>query len=104
MATKNLPEAEATTIDVLMAIDSRILEIYCDVDEILSCEEERCARELYSSCVEPFVKGSRIEVKYIGYVKSGKIIVLDIDGKTVCLCACRKGADIISICNILSGS
>ena len=100
MTTKNLPEAEVTAIDVLMVVDGKIFSVYCDADEILSCEEERCARELYSSCVEPFVKGGSIEVRYIGYVRSGKIIVLGIDGKTVCLCACRKGADIISLCNV----
>ncbi len=102
MATKNLPEPEATAMDILLVIDNRVFTIYCDADEILACEEERCANELYSSCVESFVKGSYIKVKHIGYIRSGKIIVYTIDGEKVCLCICRRGIDIVSICNLYS--
>lgn len=102
MTSKNLPEAEAIAMDILLVVDNNVFTIYCDADEILTCEEERCANELYNSCVESFVKGSEIKVVHIGYIRSGKIIVYSIDGKRVCLCVCRKGIDIISICNSYS--
>ncbi|MEM0152924.1 MAG: hypothetical protein QXJ56_04275 [Ignisphaera sp.] len=100
MATKNLPEAEVATTDVLIVVDTSIYSIYCDVDEILSCEEERCAKELYSNCIEALIEGTNIEVKHIGYVRGGKIVVYKVDGKPVCLCVCRRGVDTISLCNL----
>lgn len=101
MLVKNLPEPEAAAMDVLLVVDSNVFNIYCDADEVLECEEERCAIELYNSCVESFIRGSIIEVKHIGYIKSGKMIVYSIDGRRVCLYVCRRGIDVASICKLL---
>lgn len=101
MLGKNLPEPEAMAMDVLLVINDTISNVYCGVDEILTCEDEECALELYNSCVEPISKGGAVEVRYIGYVKSGKIIVYGIDGRRVCLIVCRREVDAISMCRTL---
>jgi hypothetical protein len=98
MNAKNLPEAEAIAIATSIVIDNKIYNIYCDVDEILSCEEEKCAKEIYRDCIEFLVKGNIIKIKHIDYIRSGKIIIFDVDGRIVCLCACRKDVDVISTC------
>ncbi len=96
---KNLPEAEGIPLKVTV-INGIRKEIFCDVDELIDCDDTECAMEIFDLYIRPILPFSvtRYSISNISVVKGGKIFVYNVDDKRMCLAIHRIDIDPSSLC------
>jgi len=96
---KNLPEAEGIPLKVTV-IDGIRREIFCDVDELIDCDEYECAIEIFDLYIRPILPFpiTRYSVSNISVVRGGKIFVYNVDDRRICLAIHRIDMDPDTLC------
>lgn len=96
---KTLPEPEASSIRSTLVYKGELIEVLCDVYDLLDCESTDCALELYDSYLQKHISDSERALVSIENIKGGKIFVYRIGGDVVCLCIHRAEVDCKAICD-----
>lgn len=98
--SKNIPEVEGAGFRTELIVDNNVFNVYCDPDEILECNDDACALDIYNTCLVDVISigVEKVRVDAIKFAKGGKIIVYDVSDKKYCLCVHRYEISGIEMC------